>query len=631
MVKRIFGFIILFLILLVSLSFVSATHIVTNSSLGTSFMANEDFGYVYNITINNTDPGQAANITRVNISFPATGNFIFNGFNGTNAPAIFSNTSSVLSWTNITAYVINGSELKYFWFNLTIVNPGTFNITVTTLNSTGEYSTNLTLIINDITPPERISITYPSNTTYNTSISSINYTAIDNGVLSRCWYSNSSGVWNSTSNAFGTNFTNVITTEGSNSFTVYCNDSAGNTNVSSAVVFTKDTVNPSLVINSPVAFQNLSSRTLTINITATDGTTLINYTNVTIYNSTMSPINSTKNTTNGNFIATLSVPYDGIFLINATSYDNATNRNSTTLNVTVDTVKPTISLVYPDNSTPWTSSPTVTFTYNVSDAGITSGIANCSLIINNAINDTNTSVTTGNQTFTEPLSNANYNWSVNCTDYAGNTNLSETRLLTVSYTAPSTGGSSSGGGGGTYTVTTYNTTDSQLASGFTKELPTTARIKFTFNGASHFVTMNSASASQITVTVSSTPQKKTIALGTSALFDINGDNVNDISVKYLSFANNKPTIVVTKVMPAAVATPPIPAAPSEPTPQTNTPTTAQKANVLSNSLLLWPLLIIIVVVLVGLIIYFLVRTSSKKKHLHHVHYHHKNPYHEQVY
>jgi len=49
------------------------------------------------------------------------------------------------------------------------------------------------------------------------------------------------------------------------------------------------------------------------------------------------------------------------------------------------------------------------------------------------------------------LSNANYNWSINCTDKAGNTNASnETRTLTVSYTAPviSGGGSSSTGEGG---------------------------------------------------------------------------------------------------------------------------------------------------------------------------------------
>ncbi len=79
----------------------------------------------------------------------------------------------------------------------------------------------------DTTPPN-LNITYPLNTTYS-SIASINYTYSDS-TIGFCWYSNSSGVWNSSLVSMGNNFTNITTTTGANNFFVYCNDSANNLN-----------------------------------------------------------------------------------------------------------------------------------------------------------------------------------------------------------------------------------------------------------------------------------------------------------------------------------------------------------------------------------------------------------------
>jgi len=102
-------------------------------------------------------------------------------------------------------------------------------------------NTNFTITFDNIAPV--INITYPLNITYNSNISSINYTIIDVNPL-RCWYSNSSGIWNSSSVAAGNNFTNVITKEGSNNFNVYCNDSANNFN-STIINFSINTIFPS--------------------------------------------------------------------------------------------------------------------------------------------------------------------------------------------------------------------------------------------------------------------------------------------------------------------------------------------------------------------------------------------------
>jgi parallel beta-helix repeat protein len=82
-----------------------------------------------------------------------------------------------------------------------------------------------------------IIITYPLNINYAINVSAINYTITDINSDS-CWYSKDNGITNSTAQSPGTNWTGVISAEGSNTWTVYCNDSAGNIN-SSSVTFAK--------------------------------------------------------------------------------------------------------------------------------------------------------------------------------------------------------------------------------------------------------------------------------------------------------------------------------------------------------------------------------------------------------
>jgi len=70
-------------------------------------------------------------------------------------------------------------------------------------------------------------------------VTQLNYTADDDGGLDKCWWSNNSGVWNSSLQTCGTNWTGLISNEGSNTWTVYVNDTTGNEN-SDSVTFTKD-------------------------------------------------------------------------------------------------------------------------------------------------------------------------------------------------------------------------------------------------------------------------------------------------------------------------------------------------------------------------------------------------------
>ena len=124
--------------------------------------------------------------------------------------------------------------------------------------------------------------------------------------------------------------------------------------------------------------------------------------------------------------------------LNVTANDSLGNQASGIfwINVTpeavIDTIAPNITLQAPANNSIWNTSSSVTFIYNVTDLNT---VDNCSLIINNEVNGTvDTTITKGvNQSFSRTLNNADYNWSVNCTDNSNNIGNSFTYNLTVNF------------------------------------------------------------------------------------------------------------------------------------------------------------------------------------------------------
>jgi hypothetical protein len=140
--------------------FVMATGaIVKNYTFGGTFEIDEDTQQnVINISVNNTYIYN--NITQVNITLPSGFTFIDAATNGTSSinTAQFQNTTTVLSWENLTeGLVANGSGINwtFFYFNVSAVNPGIYNLNITTLNGSAiSNSTNLSIIVNDTTAPE---------------------------------------------------------------------------------------------------------------------------------------------------------------------------------------------------------------------------------------------------------------------------------------------------------------------------------------------------------------------------------------------------------------------------------------------------------------------------------------------
>ena len=194
------------------------------------------------------------------------GTALFNvSVNNTNGTVLLQINNANYTAHNLSANVYNVSvsglingNYNYYWMSWGNGSSHLFNI-----SGTRYYTVNASDSIYPV-----VNITYPFGINYNINVSTLNYTVVETNP-SRCWYSNSSGIWNSTSVAAGINFTSVVSKEGSNTWTVYCNDTVNNIN-SSSIIFFKDTVYPVINITYPINNSYYNFNTVNINYTYTD-------------------------------------------------------------------------------------------------------------------------------------------------------------------------------------------------------------------------------------------------------------------------------------------------------------------------------------------------------------------------
>jgi len=154
--KKIFYFLIslsIFSILLISLSF--SAHIIKFNDETTLKEINESSSYkfILNISVNNTDEGEDANITEINITLPNT-NFSFisltNGTNSAGTEFTLINEQTV-RWAGNS--LVGTNKLNYFWINITAGQLGLFNITIKTTNSTITEVSNISINVTDHSAP----------------------------------------------------------------------------------------------------------------------------------------------------------------------------------------------------------------------------------------------------------------------------------------------------------------------------------------------------------------------------------------------------------------------------------------------------------------------------------------------
>jgi len=441
-------------------SFVIASHLITTSIGSTSYNVNEDVGFIYNITVNNTDTLVTGNITQVNISIPSSFTFIANS-NGTNAGThTFSNTTTILTWNNSDSLVMN-LTWQEFWFNATALTPGDYNLTITTLNATGAYSSNISVTVNDTTVPEVSASNFSSPLTGSnySGVIVLNVSLVDNGVLSAVYFNvtNSTGVQTnfvSSSNPSGSVWNTTLNTsalsDGVYNVTAYTNDTYNNQNNSAHVYsVTFDNTAPSIVFNESNPSNNANFSTLNstvINVTFSDATAGIETVTFLVYNST-SQFNSTSFSDSGvtHTLNLTSLP-DGVYTYNVTVNDSSGNSNVTaTRTFRVDTAVPIVAEA--NFSSPLTGSNysgVIVLNVSVTDAtlGVFSvyfNVTNSTGVQTNFVSSSNPSGSVWNTTLnTGALSDGVYNITVYANDSQNNLNNSaHVYSLTFDNTAPS--------------------------------------------------------------------------------------------------------------------------------------------------------------------------------------------------
>ncbi|MEK6918390.1 MAG: hypothetical protein AABW51_05575 [Nanoarchaeota archaeon] len=242
--KKIFVLGLLSILLVTSLYFVFAAHVIKTSAGTTAFSVNQITSNFYNFSVNNTDAGLNANITFVNVTLPLEFTYVVNTNTTDVAVSAFTNISTVLSWSNTTsiAYLVNGSGKQFFGFNATASTPGTYNITVTTVNATSSYSTNLSVTVNDTTAPAINFVsptTLSANTFYIRSNITFNVTSNDSvgiGTINATLYNSNNVLINSSalsSSPFAGTFAGLG--DGIYYLNASVNDTSGNTNSTSTL------------------------------------------------------------------------------------------------------------------------------------------------------------------------------------------------------------------------------------------------------------------------------------------------------------------------------------------------------------------------------------------------------------
>jgi hypothetical protein len=269
----------------------------------------------------------------------------------------------------------------------------------------------------------------------------INVTAADPHGIASCSYAyynssarvtNLTGMLNATSqNYFNTSDTTIVN-DNSYNLTVICIDTYGYRNNASIQVRIDNTL-PTITLISPLNYMNFTQTYVTATWNATDTLNTYLLCNATLNRTvqhtnvlTTSYLQISKNFTS------LS---DGSYFWNVTCIDAAGNKNSSqTYQFDVDTTAPSIALNYPALNG-LLNTRNVVFNYTPSDAH---SIINCSLILNNGINQTNQSIVRGTpNTFSiNNMAEGYYTWSVNCTDSFNFTGSSSTRNFTIDATPP---------------------------------------------------------------------------------------------------------------------------------------------------------------------------------------------------
>src|SRR3989344_2156790 len=154
---------------------------------------------------------------------------------------------------------------------------GAYTVNYSVSDSAGNSATatrNVTVLPTSDNPPT-IVITSPTAITYTTAVTNITYIPTDaEGNLKQCWYSLDGGVTNSTAVTCvdGTSnlFSGLIPQQGTNTWTVYANDTAGNLGNTSVTFTVNDLIAPTITAVAPLNNEELDDTDVTLKVSTNE-------------------------------------------------------------------------------------------------------------------------------------------------------------------------------------------------------------------------------------------------------------------------------------------------------------------------------------------------------------------------
>jgi len=181
---------------------------------------------------------------------------------------------------------------------------------------------------------------------------------------------------------------------------------------------------------------NYSQSYIDANITAIDD----NLDNITVYFYNSSGLANTTSSESSQYYIRFSNLADGTYSINSTAFDTGNNSASTeTRTIKIDTISPLINISAPVDKFNTTLSE-LNFSFSITD----NSTSNCTVYkdvegsVSYTAGNSNASVfpETSTTLNVSLAGNRTHSWYINCTDLAGNSNITATRTLTVDQIAP---------------------------------------------------------------------------------------------------------------------------------------------------------------------------------------------------
>ena len=233
--------------------------------------------------------------------------------------------------------------------------------------------------------PPSVTIDFPLNTTYNETITQLNYT--EDGTSVRCWNSIDGGTTNSSDVVAGVNFTNLYSVSKLNGWTVFCNNSGGE--VGQDVVYF--TLNTSVGTNIIAPVNTTRFNVTTINLTIKGIPVNTNLTNISVSvwysNGTLALTNSTTLTGNvDNQTNFTSIFGDGVYIWYAeTNGVNVTTNRTANNTFEIHTTASSVIISYPKgtiNHIAIGNNLTLNWTVQEPGQNLTAHVKNCSYTYN---------------------------------------------------------------------------------------------------------------------------------------------------------------------------------------------------------------------------------------------------------